>query len=280
MSDHNSPSFIDPSILELLIEGANRENSRGSVLPMPPIWVIGAPRSGSTWFGRLLDSNPALFLTEESRVMSYLNRVVRLSADRWLLQYGHKAMIRRLGSDLPGLVERFYRDLGASPTQRWGDKHPHYADSKHDPECLELIDALFPGSQFIHLIRDGRAAAVSFRDLGWGSLEFAAQVWVNHVVHARTFGRALPKGRYLEVRYEDLVESARDVVADAFDYLGVPWHERIDHVLRTQLEREWSQPTRSEGLRSETWRNRLDRDELGTVLSIQGEVLEDFGYQL
>lgn len=265
--------------LDLLAE-ASVQSTRGSVLPLAPVWVIGSPRSGTTWFGRILDSNPALFITEETRVMSMLNRVVnRLAQDRWLLQRGQKAMIRRLGADLPGLVERFYSDLGARPDQRWGDKHPHYADRRRDPECLTLINALFPDSQFIHLIRDGRAVAASFRDLGWGNLEYSAEIWVNHVRHAREFGQTLPPERYLEVRYEDLVQDTRSEAERVHEFLGVPWHDRVDQFLAEGAAKPWSAPTTSDSeLGKSTWAERFEDDEVARVLETQGPTLVELGY--
>lgn len=271
---------MDPDVISLLQE-LQDESTRGSVLPLPPVWMIGAPRSGTTWLGRILDANPELFLTEETRVMSFTNRIVnRLAQDSWLLMRGNKAMVRRLGADLPGIIERFYADLGAKPEQRWGDKHPHYADSRRDPECLQLIDTLYPESQYIHLIRDGRAVAASFRDKGWGNLGYAAEIWVNHAEHARAFGSQLPPARYLEVHYEDAVHDPRSVVEKIFDFLGVGWHERVDRFIENKSREPFSAPTTSSSrLGASTWTERFTDEELAAVLEVQGPSLRAFGYQ-
>jgi sulfotransferase family protein len=270
---------MDPDVIALLTELGD-QSTRGDVLPQRPFWVIGSPRSGSTWFGKVVNSHQDIFLTEETRVMSFLNRVVnRIAQDRWLLQFGQQAMVKRLGADLPGLVERFYRDLGALPHQRWGDKHPHYADAQKDPECLDLIRALFPDSQFIHLIRDGRDVAVSFRDKGWGNLEFSAHVWVKHVEHAEWFARTIAPDSWLEVRYEQLVQDQEEEFARVFEFLGSEANERTEKFRENRGREMWSAPsTDSSRIGQSTWRDRLTSEEIEIVSEIQRPTLERLGY--
>jgi hypothetical protein len=45
---------------------------------------------------------------------------------------------------------------------RWGDKTPMYM--RH----LGLVERLFPDAQYVHLIRDGRDAALAFLDMPEG----------------------------------------------------------------------------------------------------------------
>ncbi|MBY0278405.1 sulfotransferase [Candidatus Binatia bacterium] len=106
--------------------------------------------------------------------------------------------------------------------------------------ALPVIDALFPGARFIHLVRDGRDVAFcdhkgptddfwrkiyfdsermrTFRDMpldpGWYRRRahvFNAQHWLNSVRVGRAYG-AMLRERCLEVRYEDL---CRDFAATA-----------------------------------------------------------------
>ena len=71
----------------------------------------------------------------------------------------------------------------------------------------------------MHLIRDGRDAALSHLAVpkgimteGWGHPRDArgfACLWRAEVRAARALGRRVGDGRYLELRYEDLVAGAR-----------------------------------------------------------------------
>ena len=80
---------------------------------------------------------------------------------------------------------------------------------------LPLLERLFPTGGFVHLIRDGRDAALSFLAVppgimteGWGhprdARGFACQ-WATEVRAARALGARVGAPRYLEVRYETLV---------------------------------------------------------------------------
>ena len=42
----------------------------------------------------------------------------------------------------------------------------------------------------------------------------------------RTLAPLLP-GRYLEIRYEDMVEDLESVARKTLDFLGVPWDARV-----------------------------------------------------
>ena len=212
--------------------------------------------------------------------MSFLNRVVnRVAQDKWLLQYGNKAMLQRLGADLPGLVERFYRDLGARPDQRWGDKHPHYADAQKDPECLDLIDTLFPDSQYIHLVRDGRDVAASFRDKGRGNLKYSAHVWVKHVEHAEWFSQKISPDSWMEVQYEEMVAQPNEEFGRVFEFLGLDMNESVKNFMENQGRKAWSAPsTEQSRIGQSTWRDRFTPEEIDLVMEIQGPTLGRFGY--
>ena len=87
-----------------------------------------------------------------------------------------RRFLARLVADPPGVIERNHLSLGAQPGMRWEDKHPHYADPKTDPHCLDTIDLVFPGSRFVHVIRDGRAVVASIVWKGWADLPEAIDV--------------------------------------------------------------------------------------------------------
>jgi len=96
----------------------------------------------------------------------------------------------------------FYRLYAARHGKpRVGDKTPTY--------CLHLnnIRRLLPEVRFIHLIRDGRDAALSLRRM-WFSpgadIETQASYWRDCVLTARRAG--MGHADYLEIRYEDLIQ--------------------------------------------------------------------------
>lgn len=99
--------------------------------------------------------------------------------------------------------------------RRWAECTP--AHVLHIPE----IKRAFPGALVIHIIRDGRDVAVSVNRLGWvrplpwdrqQSLLVAGLSWEWLVQRGRRDGERLG-GDYIEVRYEDLVQSPRETLS-------------------------------------------------------------------
>ena len=105
---------------------------------------------------------------------------------------------------------------------RWIDSTP--TNIPHMPR----ISRDFPDAQFIHIIRDGRDVALSLdqhrwsRPLPWDrkrSLLAAGLYWEGIVRKGRKFG-ALLGPKYMEVRYEELVEQPQQSLRPVGEFLG------------------------------------------------------------
>lgn len=188
----------------------------------PPLFLMGAPRSGTTFLVELLNRHPRILVTNELRIMTYANRVLnRIPQNKWILMNGRDDFIEYFRPRLAEVVEGYYRHLGVRPGMRWGDKNPHYADAKTDPECLELIDRMFPAAQFVNLVRDGRQVVSSIVLKGWLEFDQALDVWVRHVRHADQFAARIGPGRMLTIRYEDLMADPATAIDATLDFLGL-----------------------------------------------------------
>lgn len=242
-----------------------------------PVFIIGAPRSGTTFLGRVLNLHDRLFITNEIRLMALFNRMmIDWVNDDWLVHSHRGEFSDYLERHLASFITGFYRELGAGPGVRWGDKHPHYADPLQDLDCLATIDRIFPRSQFIHLMRDPRDVAASIIAKGWVDCEGAVDVWSRHVRHGRDFGRIVGSGRYLEVRYEELLRDGATVVGGLFDFLGLPMTDSVDGFLSAQQQERtpFSAPTTA--LLGEA---RTRFDELESRLRGIEVLLAETGYQ-
>lgn len=105
--------------------------------------------------------------------------------------------------DVPQMLRATYRAwANIRGKARYADKTPEYA------LAIRRIAAAFDEARFVHLIRDGRNVACSYLDTGVGpdTIEGAAVMWSRHVESARAAGGALGPSRYLEMRYERLVD--------------------------------------------------------------------------
>lgn len=109
---------------------------------------------------------------------------------------------------------------------RWGDKTPIYAS------YVDLLNAIFPQAQFIHIIRDGRDVALSMLDK-WGKSElhvdlyFAARNWVRRIRDVRASATQLAPGLFYELRYEALVQDPEKEVRGVCEFLGEPYFPQM-----------------------------------------------------
>jgi sulfotransferase family protein len=119
------------------------------------------------------------------------------------------------------------RELGegllhfASPNSN-DNQAPFVLKTPHS-DNLDLLTLLFPQSQFLFIIRDGRDAAESAaRAFQWQPHEYWMSLWAQGV---RRLLRFIEKGNETSpgwklIRYEELIMEQSPVLADVFDFLG------------------------------------------------------------
>lgn len=192
------------------------------------VFIIGAPRSGTTWLQAMLGAHPSVCTFGEMQLYNFYTLPWALAWNAQI-KFGDFNGLPTVWSEeelyqfLREFVDRVYgRVLDSKPTATIIlDKHPGYSDG------TEHINRLIPGAKFIHIIRDGRDVAASMLAAyrGWGKvwaakdIETAASVWKGMVMGARDAGRY--GDRYLEVRYEELLASGVTVLKRVFDFIGV-----------------------------------------------------------
>jgi Sulfotransferase family len=185
----------------------------------PAPFVVGVGRSGTTLLRLMLDAHPALAIPPETHFLPELVARARsragvrelvdeiIAARNWSdFELDAGELHRRAGelADVePASVMRCFYSLYAERhgKPRWGDKTPSYV------KRMRLIADLLDEARFIHLLRDGRDVAISRRRRGMGEgkpISDAAQRWRRRILRAREQAKRL-RGRYLELRYEDLV---------------------------------------------------------------------------
>ena len=168
--------------------------------------------------------------------------------------------------------------------ERWGDKTPMYM------QHLGTIERLFPDALYVHLIRDGRDAAVSFLQMPEGVVTrglahpedtrgFACQ-WRSEVLAARALGRRAG-ARYREVRYEELVAEPdrvlREICAHAeleFEAAMLGYADEVDVSSKPHQQSLRRPPT--PGLRD--WRTEMAEEDARAFASVAGDLLAELGY--
>lgn len=251
-----------------------------------PMLVFGAPRSGTTYLAHLLNEHPAVFITHETPVFGWMHEACA-GADE-VLGTSAEPFRRHLRERLPELVRDFYRRLAPSTARRWGDKNPAYS-SRKNAGWLPTIAELFPHSQFVHIVRDGRDVVSSLvrkkhtDGRQWADFESAHRVWIRHVEAGCKFADELPSGRHFELRYEDLVSDDVGEARRLLEFLGLDLHERIREFCRLQRRERtpFSRPTRDlrGGATRSDWEEMFTPDQHLRSLELLGERLVRHGYE-
>jgi hypothetical protein len=172
---------------------------------------------------------------------------------------------------------------------RWGDKTPQYV-----MEMPVLLD-LFPDCRFIHIIRDGRDVALSWLPLSFGPTNIftAAERWCHFVSTGQRIGRALPAGTYLEIRYENLIDQPKSVMADICSFIEEPPCEEIltpDPLILRYPPRKpiigKRAPSYRFALRTDImngnaykWKHEMSRLDAILFESMAGDLLRSLGYE-
>lgn len=261
------------------------------------VFVIGAPRSGTTWLQRMIESHPDVAsvpfeLTVFSRylaplVKGYELEETALKEGRW--RQGLAALYERPEFDefvRQGIDTVYAKVLSARPEATiLLDKHPGYCHHLH------LIERYLPGSRFIHIIRDGREVAVSMlsaqKRMGFGAdtIQGCAVEWRTSIADARTHGQRIGNERYLEIRYEDLVERTQEGLSDIFTFCGLEasaaWLAEVasnNHISEKAVSRGDPEMQRLRSNSGRSWPTKLDLKQRYLFHRSAGELLIELGY--
>ena len=241
----------------------------GQAVPSP-VFIVGAPRSGTTMLRLMLDAHPDVAIPPETGFVpaalelgdDLLSREAFIALvtggpawpDFKLDAVTFAGRVRAMNRFQPASAVRlFYENYAARFGKRgWGDKTPMYA--KHVP----VLAAAFPDATIVHIVRDGRDAAMSLREQWFSpgdSMASLARDWCDHVLAARESGRHLGK-RYVEITFEDLVRAPAKTLRRLCQSLG--W--RYDGSMDRYHERTAERISEHEGRTAETAGVALSRE--------------------
>ena len=283
----------------------------------PGIFIVGAPRSGTTLLRLMLDSHEVLaippethflgdiFAANESREITPKTMLSLIVHSRRWNDFGiaKEVLQDHLYScnpfSLSAGVETFYC-LYASKfgKSQWGDKTPEYG---------HLVDKIldgFPGSKIIHVIRDGRDVYLSLRSTWFGQkwrVKQHAAYWKEYISFVDQYRSA--RDRHLSIRYEDLVLNPSATLRSICAFAGLDYSDELLSYYRTAPERlgelkDYHAPSgrliqRDQRLaihkltsvppvisRIARWKSEMTQDEIVNYLSVAGELLAAYGYEI
>lgn len=267
----------------------------------PPVVVLGVSRSGTTLLKEMLDRSSELAIPSESYFIPQLwdRHGERSSVEALTEDLGRIVRVRewgvtpadvraRVGGDarFRDVIDAVYRTYAERRGKsRYGDKTPAYM------QRLPLLDAVFPDAQYVHIVRDGRDAGLSFMAMKRRPrfnagrprrlAEFAC-AWRLEIEDARRFGGRLGTGRYREVRYEDLVVEPEARLREICAFLGLgyeramlEYHRDVDASQLADHPRLAQPP----GAGRSRWQADMASADVELFEAIAGGMLSNFRYE-
>ncbi len=243
---------------------------------LQPVFVVGMPRSGTTLIEQIIASHPAAagageldFVLQKAAEIGAPDELTTSTVNwdaalternlrRWAEQYLHLLTANRQGA------------------QRIVDKAPdNYLQ-------LGLIQLMFPRASIIHVARDPLDTTLScffqpFREVGWSFDQ--SEIAERFLIYRKTMDfwrKCLPKGRILEIQYEELVNNPEPTIRTLIAHVGLDWNSAClshhAHVGSISTSSVWQARQPIYGSSIKRWRNYAENltvlvDKLGPALA-------------
>jgi hypothetical protein len=264
-----------------------------------PIFILGAPRSGTSVLYEKLARHPDLAwisnITKKVPRSLLVTRAIMLFRDdhrpteakKIWKKFSRSPDASRPIEEATPRVRRFLRRVVRNNLKLFG-KSRFLSKDPGNSLRMEFLDAIFPDALFVHIIRDGRAVAYSalrsrrkrgafygIKIPGWRDLadrpmvEACGLQWERTVEAVIASAEGFPAERYMQVRYEDFTASPEETLEAIGKKCGLAW----DQAFLKDLVRDV-------GSQNFKWREELTPAEIETLNELIGDSLARFGYEI
>lgn len=201
-----------------------------------PVFIIGNPRSGTSLLRLVLNSHPEVYIPPESHFFLWLENKYEnwnkkdgldkyitdlfncTKFETWkITKHELKSFLKEKQpidyKELNALVYKFYSIKNGFESNIWGDKNKLWK------EKLFKITHYYPNAKFIHIYRDGRDIACSYRELNDRNInsKYAPKLandikeiainWKTNINFIKKFLSSINPDNFIEISYEDLLRS-------------------------------------------------------------------------
>lgn len=256
-----------------------------------PLFIVGAPRSGTTFLGECVAELPELSYHFEPVLTKAATRYVY--EKRWSSSFSI-FFFKWVYSWLMRI--HFDGDL------RFAEKTPQIS------LIVPFLFQAFPDARFIYIVRDGRDSAISLSKKLWyqnkmqgsgakepggyplgpkarfwveddrifefettNDLHRCVWLWRRYVEIISTSLKTLPESSVLEIKYENLVKNPKIEATKILDFIGI-----VDSYSRKKFENYLADNAKASSVRR--WENELSLTQLRELESEAGQCLKMYNY--
>lgn len=217
-------------------------------------FILGNPRSGTTLLRLMLNTHSLIGVPPESgflqwwfskyknweesnsgnskQILAFLNDLMSSKKiEDWnlnkdlLLEY----IIAQKPKNYSQLIDCVYFTY-CYKKEIIGDKNNYYIHH------LDTLETVYPHAKYIHLIRDGRDVACSYKEIKKinqtlkyipkvsDNIEEIASEWNKNINNIEQF---INTKLSITIKYEDLISTPKETLSDVCNFLGVDFEERM-----------------------------------------------------
>jgi hypothetical protein len=283
---------------------------------LPPIFVVGAPRSGTTLTAKILGRHPRVFMPGETHFFDDIYARRRelgklsdaesmrkvLSRMRTLYhRYGENpdqqridkllqrdSLIERLTSrrSYKGMLSCFMEvQMRSVGKVRWGNNVPR--DIFHVKDILSF----YPNAKFLVCVRDVRDFLLSYKHKWKNTSEentdrirrlyhpaLTSLLWKASIKQILRMKDLIPRENLMVIRYETLVQNPEQLTREMCEFIG----ETFERDMLNVDEENSSFQVSEKGIFSSSvgrWRQQLTHEEVFIAQGIAGKELQRLGYE-
>ncbi|MEL6939335.1 MAG: sulfotransferase [Cyanobacteria bacterium J06598_1] len=280
----------------------------GRDLSNQPIFIVGAPRSGTTLLSAFLAGHPRIACGPETQFFSklelrQLNAAVRdrdwpskgvellksltLSGESVCQLYGLDtgtitAYLRQHPPSIAALLEALtVLHAQKSEKPRWAEKTPNHL--LH----LRSLQSAFPKAIILRIVRDPRDSALSMRKLPWASQSVLANCYLWDEWFRRSHWFFAKNEQALTIRYEDLLARPTELLRQVCEHVGESFEPGMLNTAKAAAsvapsnepwKRQVSQPL--DPSRAYVWKHELPQSLWPATSHICQAGIKAFGYEL